>query len=120
MFRREVFEKYGLYSEAEENRRCEDYELFMRLFQKNCRGFNMQDVLFLYREDGNAFRKRKYRYRIDECRLRYTYFKKLGILDGKGFLYTIRPLIAEYFPEIDLQDKKGKRETWSIIQYTIM
>ena len=111
MFRREVFEKYGLYSEAEENRRCEDYELFMRLFQKNCRGFNIQEVLFLYREDGNAFRKRKCRYRIDECRLRYTYFKKLGILDGKGFLYTIRPLIAGVLPgRLIYRIKKGKEK----------
>lgn len=111
MFRRGIFDKYGLYSEAEENRRCEDYELFMRLFQQNCRGFNIQEVLFLYREDEQAFQKRKYRYRIDECRLRYTYFKKLGILAGKGWLYAIRPLIAGLVPaKLIYRIKKGKEK----------
>lgn len=111
MFRRAVFDKYGLYSEAEENRRCEDYELFMRLLQKKCTGFNIQEILFLYREDRQAYQKRKYRYRIDECRLRYTYFKKLGILSGKGCLYAIRPLIAGMIPgRLIYRIKKGKEK----------
>ena len=34
MFRREIFEKYGLYNISDLCRRCEDYELFIRLHRR--------------------------------------------------------------------------------------
>lgn len=109
MFRREVFEKYGLYSESKNNLRCEDYELFMRFYQKGCIGYNIQEPLFLYREDENTFKKRKYRYRVDEFRLRYTYFKKLGLLNAKSTYWVVKPLIAGLVPGKLLYELK-KRE----------
>ena len=42
MFRREVFEKYGLYDTSDLCRRCEDYELFMRLHSRGSFGYNLK------------------------------------------------------------------------------
>ena len=95
MIRREVFEAGNIYCDAKENLRCEDYELFMRLQKLGYYGTNIQQELFYYREDRYSYSKRKFCYRMDELRLRYRNFKELGILYPIGWLYVLRPLLAE-------------------------
>lgn len=98
MIRREVFEKSGAYHDAKEHWRCEDYELFMRLYRLGYKGENIRRELFYYREDRYSYMKRKFRYRVDEFRLRYRNFKELGVLFPFGWLYVLRPLIAAAVP----------------------
>ena len=114
MFRREVFKKYGLYSEAKSNLRCEDYELFMRFFLKGCIGYNIQEPLFQYREDENAFKKRKYKYRVDEFRLRCTYFRKLGLFNVRSAYWVMKPLIAGLVPGKMLYELKKRENSHGI------
>lgn len=99
MFRRTVFERGGLYSEKKEHFRCEDYELFMRLYQKGFRGFNMQEPLFLYREEKESMKKRTVRSRIEETRLRHTSFRDLGLTGPKHVLAVLRPLAGGLIPD---------------------
>lgn len=112
LFRKEVFKEYGLYSEAKKHLRCEDYELFLRLYQRGCRGFNIREPLFFYREDETAYGKRKYRYRLRECVLRFRGFSRMGLLSGKGVLYALRPLLLGAVPGSWLYRWKKKRESW--------
>ena len=98
VFRREVFEKYGNYSQSRQTLRCEDYELFMRLYILGSYGYNLQEELFCYREDRDSFRKRKLRFRIDETRLRARWFGRLGLGGIKGRLYRYRPLAGGVIP----------------------
>ena len=98
VFRREVFEKYGNYSQSRQTLRCEDYELFMRLYISGSYGYNLQEELFCYREDRDSFRKRKLRFRIDETRLRARWFGRLGLGGIKGRLYRYRPLAGGVIP----------------------
>lgn len=98
IIRREVFEEGNTYRDSRENWRCEDYELFMRLYKLGYQGQNIQEDLFFYREDRNSYAKRKFRYRLDEMRIRYRNFKELGILYPLGWLYVVRPLLAAAVP----------------------
>lgn len=98
MFRRSVFEKYGTYRSDSSMLRCEDYELFMRLYISGCAGYNLQQELFLYREDKNSYKKRKFRYRMDEARLRRRTFPALGIKGAKGSFFVCRPLLVGLAP----------------------
>ena len=98
MIRREVFEAGNTYRDSRENWRCEDYELFMRLYKLGYQGENIQEGLFFYREDRNSYVKRKFCYRMAEMRIRYRNFKELGILSPCGWLYVIRPLLAAAVP----------------------
>lgn len=109
MIRRSVFDEAdNLYSDAKDNLRCEDYELFMRLWKKGLKGYNLQEALFVYREDKDAYDKRKFTYRIDEMKLRYRSFKELHMLFPRGWIYVIRPLIAAMVPsEIILKTKRA-------------
>ncbi len=94
MFRREVLEQCGGYSDEELTRRCEDYELFMRLHAMGYRGFNIQDVLFQYREDKDNFTRRSFLNRVREMKVRYKGFKRLGILKPGTLRHVVRPVLA--------------------------
>lgn len=54
--------------------RSEDYELFMRLHAAGLQGANVQEYLYLYREDRNSYHRRSFPYALREARTR-----------GKGF-----------------------------------
>lgn len=98
MFRREVFETCGLYTEAEDRRRCEDYELFSRLHILGCPGYNLQEKLLCYREDKAGWKKRKLCYRLDEMKFRRERFRHLGLTGIKARMFCYRPLAAGLLP----------------------
>ena len=98
MIRRSVFDVQEAYLFSKETWRCEDYELFMRLMKLGYRGMNIQQELFYYREDYNSYKKRKFKYRLNEVKLRYRNFRELGILHSLGWLYVFRPLAAAAVP----------------------
>lgn len=98
MFRREVLLKSHGYIPAKVTRRCEDYELFMRLHIKGLRGYNIQDNLLRYREDEEAYRRRLFKYRVNEMVLRYRGFRRMGILRPSTVSYVLRPLAGAVVP----------------------
>lgn len=98
MFRKEALEIAGGYRETPEVRRCEDYDLFMRLHVLQCYGYNLQEELFFYREDASSFRKRTLRCRMDEYRLRKKGFRKLGLTGCQTQLQVYRPVLGGILP----------------------
>lgn len=110
MIRREILAAMGGYDESPKALRAEDYELFMRLYARGCRGYNLQEELLCYREDQQAYARRRYRYRIHECRVRYDGFQKLGVLEG-NMRYVIKPLAVGLVPAWAMQKARAKRYT---------
>lgn len=98
MVRREVYLESGGYYVSKETWRCEDYELFMRLYAQGFCGYNMQENLFSYRENRTSYLKRKFRYRLDEAKIRYRNFKNLDVGIAARLLYTLRPVAAGLLP----------------------
>ena len=96
-FRKSDLVKAGCYLPAKETRRAEDYELLMRMYAGGFAGFNIQKQLYSFREDIAAHKRRKYRYKIDEAKIRYRGFKMLKLLPG-GVLYVLKPLIVGLIP----------------------
>lgn len=77
--------------------RNEDYDLWMRLYAKDYKGYNIQKSLYRFLEDKNAAKRRKYRYRINECIVRINGFRNLKML-WKNLHYVIKPLIVGLLP----------------------
>lgn len=89
----------GGYRVAKETRRCEDYDLWMRMYSVGMLGYNLQEVLFNYRIVNES--KTKYRpmkYRIDEAIVRFKGYKAMGIL-LKGLPYIFKPVIIGLIPQ---------------------
>lgn len=108
MIRADVMRSLHGYSLKDYALRTEDYELFMRLYAAGYCGYNFQEILFQYREDGAAFAKRKYRYRMNEAKVRYIGFRSLGILKGHMH-YVLKPLIVGLIPAGWMQKQRKKQ-----------
>lgn len=106
IFRREALLKAGCYRVAKETYRAEDYDLFMTL-QSFTKGVNLNEYLYYFCEDVNAQKRRKYKYRLDEAKIRFKGFKKLGLLP-KGIPYIVKPLIVGFLPTFFLERIKDK------------
>lgn len=98
VMRKEVLDKVNNYKVEKITRRAEDYDLFMRIYANGYKGYNMQEFLYQFREDNDAYKRRAYKYRIDDVQVRYRGFKALGLMP-KGFLYVIKPLVVGLIPQ---------------------
>ena len=98
MIRREVILSVGGYRVSRETTRAEDYDLWLRLYAQGYQGYNIQDCLYKFREDNNAFHRRAYRYRIQEAIVRYKGFSQIGML-LEGLPYVVKPLIVGLIPQ---------------------
>lgn len=98
MFRAKLFDVNEGYLESEETLRCEDYEIFMRFLECGLQGYNLQEILFCYREDKESYQRRKFGFRVKEAKLRYRNFQKMGILFPLGWLYVLRPIAGGILP----------------------
>jgi glycosyltransferase involved in cell wall biosynthesis len=97
LFRKEALEAVGGYRVAQETVRVEDLDLFMRLYAAGSRGYNLRDTLYYYNEDKDAFSRRKYRYRIDEAKIRLQGFRSMGLMPW-GIVGVLKPLIVGLIP----------------------
>ncbi len=98
MIRKDILMENDGYCVSDDTLRCEDYELFMRLYQKGYQGYNIQKFLFVYKESEDSFKKRKFCYRVREMKVRYRNFSQMHILFPFGILYVIRPVIGGLIP----------------------
>ena len=109
MVRKEAYDKVGGYRIAKETRRCEDIDLFMRMYAAGYKGYNIQERLYLYRmvNDPNV-KYRPMKYRIDEAIVKYKGYKAMGNLLG-GIPYVIKPILVGLIPQKILYQIKKKK-----------
>lgn len=98
MFRAGLFHDDLGYLASAATLRCEDYEIFMNLTERGQRGYNLQEKLFCYRETRASYKKRKVRFRLNEAKIRYRNYKKMGLLFPVGWIYIFRPVAACLIP----------------------
>lgn len=98
LIRKSVLDDIGRYRVQWDTTRAEDYELFMRLYGKGFQIYNIQEPLYSIREDNNAYKRRKYRHRIEEAHVRFVGFRDMGLLPV-GIPYILKPLIVGIIPQ---------------------
>lgn len=107
MFRRQALLAVGGYEETARVERSEDYDLLLRMYAQGMRGANLAHGTYYFREDESAFRRRKYRYRLRECAVKWRGFRKLGLMPHAA-PYALKPLIVGLLPAVLLVRWKGK------------
>ena len=98
LFRTETLKSVGGYRVAPETARCEDYDLFMRIYAAGMKGYNLQDVMYYYNYPRGNKRKIKYKYTICEAKVRANGFKAMN-LPITCYVHVLRPLIAGFMGE---------------------
>jgi glycosyltransferase EpsE len=112
MFRKAALDAVGGYRVAPETVRGQDLDLFMRLYAAGFRGYNLPDTLYYYREDRANFNRRKYRYRIDEAKIRFRGYRAMGIMPW-AFPGVLKPLVVGLIPTQFM--KRIKRLVYSVL-----
>lgn len=111
MVRKSAYEKVNGYNDIKMTVRVEDYDLFMRMYSKKIKMVTIPQLLFYYREDKESFKRRKFKYRINEMQVRFYGFKEMGLLKKrKNFLYVIKPVIVNIIPSKMYKKMKSWRK----------
>ena len=98
MVRREAYEAVGGYTVSDKRLRVEDWDLWVRMYEKGYKGYNLDFPLYKMRDDRNAFSRRKFRYRINEAGVSF-YATKVFNLGFKSYIWALRPIIVGLSPK---------------------
>lgn len=93
MVRKRAYDAVGGYAEKDSLLRVEDYDLWVRMYEKGYKGYNIQEVLYSMRDDRNAYKRRKFRYRLNEAYVKILAVKRLK-LNPAYLVYALRPIIV--------------------------
>ena len=112
LFRRETLELVNGYSEENDTRRTEDYDLVMRLAALGSIGENLQDVLYSVYEPEDAYLRHTRKTRWYEVRVRWRglHTMKAPVID---YIYLAKPIIMGMIPRCCL--KQVKRLQWNLL-----
>lgn len=110
MVRKEAYDAVGGYSEDNKWLRVEDYDLWIKMLAKGYKGYVLKEPLYMMRDDRNAKNRRKYKYRINEARVKKKAIKELK-LSKKNYVYVCVPLVIGIMPNFvyDYLHKHKKR-----------
>lgn len=98
LMRKHAFEQVNGYRVCWETRRAEDYDLFMRMYANNCKGYNIQEKLYKYKIENGNKKYRKMKDRIEEAIVRKKGFKMMN-MGIKGVPYIFKPIIIGLIPQ---------------------
>lgn len=98
MMKKKCIEQVGGYTVDQRKLRVEDVDLWIKLYEKGYRCYNLQEELYGMRNDSNAFSRRKYRYRINSTLVRLEGCKKLH-LGPRSYVNAFRPMIIGLIPQ---------------------
>lgn len=98
MMKKDVLLQIGGYSISKRAERVEDYDLWIRLYRAGYKGYNIPEVLYSMRDDRNAYKRRKMKYRVNESRLILSLCNNYK-LSPKYKCYAVKPIILGIAPE---------------------
>ena len=97
MIRKEAYDNVDGYSVSNRLLRVEDYHLWIKMYEKGYKGINIQEPLYLMRDDRNAIKRRKFKYRLNE-----SYVKALAVRNLNLPIYCygscLKPLVIGLLP----------------------
>lgn len=97
LIRSDVLRAIGGYSEYKRLIRVEDYHLWYKLYKAGYQGMNLLEVLYRCRDDRTAQKRRKLRYRLNECYVRWCVLKDFR-LPYYYFFLVLKPLAVGILP----------------------
>ena len=93
MFRASDLKAVGCYRVCKDTVRGQDYDLFMRLYGAGYLGANITEPLLRYTEDKANFKRRTFKARVGEMKIRVHGFKAMRVMHW-AFPFVFKPLVA--------------------------
>ena len=115
MMRKEILQELGGYDTSEEINRIEDYDLWFRLYKAGSKAYNIQEALYSMRDDRNALKRRSFKNRVNEYKLRVRICKAFK-LPVKYRLMAFRPIILGFLPAFvytALHKRNSKQQSYN-------
>ena len=97
MMRRKCLEDVKGYKDTKTTLRVEDVNLWIRLYAAGYKCYNIQHPLYRMRNDGAAFNRRKYKYRINSTKVRLEGCRLLHA-SPICYIHALKPMIAGLVP----------------------
>lgn len=85
------------YSVGKNLLRVEDWHLWMKIYATGRYGKNLAEPLYKMRDDKNATRRRKFKFRLNEAYMSRLAVSTFG-LPKKMYLYSLRPIVVGILP----------------------
>ena len=98
MVRKEAYDAVSGYDVDSKKMRVEDWDLWIRMYSKGYKGYNLQEPMYKMRDDKNAFSRRKFKFRINEARMTIQAVKLLK-LSPVNYIYVLRPVLVGLLPK---------------------
>lgn len=98
MVRKEAYDAVSGYDVDSKKMRVEDWNLWIRMYSKGYKGYNLQEPMYKMRDDKNAFSRRKFKFRINEARMTIQAVKLLK-LSPVNYIYVLRPILVGLLPK---------------------
>lgn len=97
MSRTSVLKELGGYSIEKSVERIEDYDLWFRIYSKGYKAYGIQEPLYSMREGRNAIKRKKFKFRVTEYKLRKKAYKTFEL--PKKYSFSVaKPLIIGLIP----------------------
>lgn len=97
MIRKEVFDEVKGYTIEEKLLRVEDYHLWFKIYAKGYKAYSIQEPLYKMRDDKDAQKRRNWKNRLNEVRVKKIGFKMLKI-PKRYYIYILRPIMVGILP----------------------
>jgi len=98
LVRAEAYRTVGGYSENPRTLRAEDYHLWFCMYAAGYKGANLSQPLYKMRDDENAYKRRKFRYALNEAYVRVMGYRMLK-LPLTSYVFVMRPIIVNLLPK---------------------
>lgn len=96
--RKDAYDVVGGYSVNKKLLRVEDWHLWIKMYAKGFRGYILEEPLYKMRDDRNAFRRRKFKYRVNEARVICFAIRELNLPIWK-IVFAMKPILTALLPE---------------------
>ena len=97
LVRKEAYDTVNGYSVGKRLLRVEDYHLWIKMYAKGYRGYNIPEPLYQMRDDQKANARKKFKFRLNESYVKIQAIKMLH-LPFWGYIYCLRPIILGLLP----------------------
>lgn len=97
MVRKEAYLAVKGYTVDSKLIRVEDYHLWVKMYEKGYKGYNIQEPLYMMRDDKDAIRRRNIKARINEAYVKYLAIRLLKLPNYYN-IYIVRPIFVGMLP----------------------